>query len=111
MSDKSKSVQFATMTILHAGNARKMISDAYAALTEFHFDDARKNIEQAREEAIFAHREQSKIIKSESEGDTLEFSLLLTHAQDTLMTAVSEIQIAKNMIKIVEKLHTELQNK
>jgi PTS system cellobiose-specific IIA component len=110
MSDKSKSVQFATMTILHAGNARKMISDAYTALSEFNFEVARKKIEQAREEAIFAHREQSKIIKSESEGDSLEFSLLLTHAQDTLMTAVSEIQIAKNMITIVEKLHSELQN-
>ncbi|MBG0784563.1 MAG: PTS lactose/cellobiose transporter subunit IIA [Anaerolineaceae bacterium] len=110
MSDKSKSVQFATMTILHAGNARKMISDAYTALSEFDFEVARKKIEQAREEAIFAHREQSKIIKSESEGDSLEFSLLLTHAQDTLMTAVSEIQIAKNMITIVEKLHSELQN-
>lgn len=110
MSDKSKSIQFATMTILHAGNARKMISDAYTALSEFDFEVARKKIEQAREEAIFAHREQSKIIKSESEGDSLEFSLLLTHAQDTLMTAVSEIQIAKNMITIVEKLHSELQN-
>ena len=110
MNDNSKSVQFATMTILHAGNARKMISDAYNALSEFNFDIARKKIDLAREEAIFAHREQSKIIKSESEGDTLEFSLLLTHAQDTLMTAVSEIQIAKNMINIVEKLHSELQN-
>ena len=90
MSDQSKSVQFATMTILHAGNARKCISDAYVELSNFHFDAARKKIDQAREEALFAHREQSKIIKAEADGESLDFSLLLTHAQDTVMSAVSE---------------------
>ena len=108
MTNESKSVQFATMTILHAGNARKLIADAYAELCEFNFDSARQKIKEAKEEALFAHREQSKIIKTESQGDTLEFSLLLTHAQDTLMSAVSEMYIAKNMIKLVERLHTEI---
>ncbi len=107
MADQSKSVQFATMTILHAGNARKFISDAYKELEEFHFEAARKKIEQAREEALFAHREQSKIIQAESDGESLEFSLLLTHAQDTLMSAVSEMYIAKNLINIVEKIHKD----
>lgn len=104
MSDKSKSIQFATMTILHAGNARKLISDAYKELSEFNFEAARKKIEQAKEEALFAHREQSKIIQAESDGESHDFSLLLTHAQDTLMSAVSEIHIAKNLINIVEKI-------
>ncbi len=109
MSEASKSVQFATMTILHAGNARKYISSAYKELSEFHFEAARKKIEQAREETLFAHREQSKIIQSESEGESLEFSLLLTHAQDTLMSAVSELYIAKNLINIVEKIQEDHQ--
>lgn len=107
MSVQSKSVQFATMTILHAGNARRFISEAYKELSEFNFDIARKKIEQAREEALFAHREQSKIIQAESDGESLEFSLLLTHAQDTLMSAVSEMHIAKNLITIVEKIHED----
>jgi PTS system cellobiose-specific IIA component len=111
MKDNSKSVQFATLTILHAGNARKLISDAYTELSAFNFEVAREKIELAREEVVFAHREQSKIIKSESEGDILEFSLLLTHAQDTLMTAVSEIQNAKNMINLVGKLYKEIHKK
>ncbi len=104
MSEESRSIQFATMTILHAGNARKFISEAYKELSEFHFEAARKKIEQAKEEALFAHREQSKIIQAESDGESLEFSLLLTHAQDTVMTAVSEMHIAKNLINIVEKI-------
>lgn len=104
MCEESRSIQFATMTILHAGNARKFISEAYKELSEFHFESARKKIEQAKEEALFAHREQSKIIRAESDGESLEFSLLLTHAQDTVMTAVSEMHIAKNLINIVEKI-------
>lgn len=105
MSDQSKSIQFATMTILHASNARKLISEAYKDLGEFHFEAAREKIKVAKEEALFAHREQSKIIQAESDGESLEFSLLLTHAQDTLMSAVSEMYIAKNLINIVEKIY------
>ena len=56
MSVQSKSVQFATMTILHAGNARRFISEAYKEVSEFNIDIARKKIEQAREESLFAHR-------------------------------------------------------
>ncbi len=107
MNDQSKSVKFATMTILHASNARRFISDAYKELSEFRFDSAREKIKGAREETLFAHREQSKIIQSESDGDSLEFSLLLTHAQDTLMSAVSEMYIAKNLITIVEKIYLD----
>lgn len=110
MTNESKSVQFATMTILHAGNARKLISDAYGELCNFNFESARKKIEEAKEEALFAHREQSKLIKAESMGNSLEISLLLTHAQDSLMSAVSEFYIAKNMIKLVEHLHAEIHN-
>jgi PTS system cellobiose-specific IIA component len=110
MSDESRSVQFAAMTILHAGNARKYISDAYKELSEFHFEAARKKIEQARKETLFAHQEQSKIIQAESDGESLDFSLLLTHAQDTLMSAVSEMYIAKNLINIVEKIQESHQN-
>ena len=111
LEDKSKAIQFATMIILHSGNARKLISDAYAELIEFDFDAARKKIELAREETMFAHKEQSKIISSETNEQSIEFSLLLTHAQDTLMSAVSEIQIAKNLIELIEKVRQDYSSK
>ncbi|NPV41734.1 MAG: PTS lactose/cellobiose transporter subunit IIA [Anaerolineae bacterium] len=110
MTNESKSVQFATMTILHAGNARKLIADAYCDLNDFNFEAARQKIKEAKEEALFAHREQSKIIQAESQGESMEITLLLTHAQDSLMSAVSEMYIAKNMIKVVERLYNEIQN-
>jgi hypothetical protein len=44
MTNESKSVQFATMTILHAGNARKLIADAYCDLNDFNFEAARQKI-------------------------------------------------------------------
>ena len=111
MNNNSKSVQFATMTILHAGNARKLISDAYINLSEFNFNDAREKIKAAKEEALFAHREQSKIIHAESMGEYQEISLLITHAQDTLTSAVSELYIAKSMITVIENLYIEVQKK
>lgn len=104
MKEEDKSVQFATMTILHAGNARNYIADAYKALLNFDYESANTFVEKARQETLFASREQSKIISTEMEGEALEFSLLLTHAQDTLMSATSEIHIVSNIINLVKRI-------
>ena len=39
-------------------------------------------------------------IQGETRGEESEYSLLFAHAQDTLMTIYSEINIAKQLLKI-----------
>jgi len=43
-------------------------------------------------------------------GKTIEKSLLLIHAQDHLMTAISEQKLIEHMIKLIKKFKREGEN-
>lgn len=102
----SKTIEIATKVILFAGNARDLISKALNAAYEDDFDTARDFIAKAEDEIRSAHRIQTEIIQSEARGETVDLSLLLTHAQDTLMVSLSEINMAKQMLRLYQKINT-----
>jgi PTS system cellobiose-specific IIA component len=52
---------------------------------------------------VVAHRIQTKKLQEEAEGDDVTYSVLFTHAQDTVMTIMSEYNLAKRLINIFEK--------
>ena len=106
-------VQIATLVIIHAGNARKFVNQALIHANNYEFDDAKEKLEKARKEVASAHHTQTELIHAEARGESTQNSLLLTHAQDTLMIAMSEIQMAKHLLKIYDKLFklTERKNK
>lgn len=90
--------------ILHAGNARRLAYEALEATETFDFDRADQLLKQAEEELEKAHETQTKLIQAEMNGTTFEKSLLLIHAQDHLMTAVSEQKLIERMIRVIKKL-------
>jgi PTS system cellobiose-specific IIA component len=51
-----------------------------------------------------AHKTQTKLIQAELNGVPSEKTLLMIHAQDHLMTAMSEQKLIEHMIRIVKKL-------
>lgn len=100
----SKSVQIATMVILHAGNARKMVHEALTHAEAFRFKEADESLKNAKNEMHKAHVTQTEIIQAEARGEPAELTMLMTHAQDTLMIAMSEVQMAKHLIEILKKI-------
>ncbi|MEH6992837.1 PTS lactose/cellobiose transporter subunit IIA [Neobacillus drentensis] len=90
--------------ISHGGNARGLAYEALEAAEAFDFEKAEALIKQAEEELNLAHNTQTKLIQNELNGDLSEKSLLMIHAQDHLMTAISEQKLIKHMIRIVKKL-------
>jgi len=90
--------------ISNGGNAKSIAYDALKAAEEFEFDKAEQLIQQAEEELHLAHKTQTKLIQAEINGAPVEKSLLMIHAQDHLMTAISEQNLIKHMIKIIKKL-------
>jgi len=106
----SKSVEVATTVIIHAGNARTLVNEALNLAAEFKIDGAWEKIKQARSEIRKAHKTQTEVIQAEARGETMDITLLLTHAQDTMLVASSEVQMAKHMIKMYERLK-EIANK
>ena len=104
-----ETVQSAMSIILNAGDARVACKEALDAIATGNFDEAEEKMKVAHEKITAAHA-----IQGETRGESSEYSLLFAHAQDTLMTIYSEINIAKQLIKIFrnyEKRLAELENK
>jgi PTS system cellobiose-specific IIA component len=102
--NKTKMMEIALQVILYAGNARDLVSKALNAAYDDDFTLAEEMIANAEEEARKAHRIQTEIVQSEANGKQSDFSLLVTHSQDTLMVSLSEINMAKQMIKLYQKI-------
>ncbi len=101
---EEKVIQIATMVIIHAGNAKARVQKALKAAESGDLAAAERELESAGEEIQAAHRTQTEIIQAEARGESLGLSLLLTHAQDTLMTAMSEVNMATHMLTLYRRI-------
>lgn len=93
-------VQSAMSIILNAGDARVACKEALDAIAEADYVTAEAKLKIAHEKITVAHKVQTDAIQGETRGEDSEYSLLFAHAQDTLMTIYSEINIAKQLLKI-----------
>ncbi len=96
-------VKIATRVIAHAGNARNTIIKALNAAYAEDISTAKSIINEAEDELRAAHHIQTEIIQAEARGEIVEISLLLNHAQDTLMAAMTELNLAKQMLRMYQK--------
>ncbi|MCA5011536.1 MULTISPECIES: PTS lactose/cellobiose transporter subunit IIA [unclassified Enterococcus] len=97
--------------ILYAGDARVNCRNALVAIEKNDFDTANEEMKLAKSNITQAHQVQTKAIQSEmgEEAEEHPHSLLFTHAQDTLMTIYSEINMANHLIKIAKQIDERLQ--
>jgi PTS system cellobiose-specific IIA component len=86
--------------ILHAGNARAEAYEGLRAAQNGDFIKAAGHLAAAEAEITAAHRVQTGMLQQEAQGKKLEVSLLVVHAQDHLMTALSEKTLIENMIEL-----------
>lgn len=93
-------VQAAMTIIIHAGDARNCVKEALDFISLQDFKKAEEKIEEAHEEIKIAHKTQTDMIQGEAQGEGIGYSLLFTHAQDTLMTINSELNIARQLLKV-----------
>lgn len=90
--------------ILHAGNARDYVFQAVSKASDGFFYEAEELMQSASKEITLAHKSQTETLQKEAEGIDIPYSPLFGHAQDTLMTVMSEINMMKEMIKIYQKI-------
>ncbi|MBS3678810.1 PTS lactose/cellobiose transporter subunit IIA [Ornithinibacillus massiliensis] len=89
--------------IIHGGNARSSAMRAIAEAKNANFGEAEKLIEESNEELNKAHRIQTDLIQAESRGEKTEISLLMVHAQDHLMNAMTVRDLAIEIIDLTKK--------
>ncbi|GAA0441918.1 PTS lactose/cellobiose transporter subunit IIA [Virgibacillus sp. AGTR] len=92
--------------ILHAGNARSHAMEAISHAKAYQFNEARQKIEAADKEFNDAHHMQTKLLQEEADGKQTDLSVILIHAQDHLMTAMTVKDLAVEMIDMYEKIQT-----
>lgn len=95
--------------IMPAGDARTKAQEAFDAALNQDFESARDLINEADEYIKDAHRAQTEIMQQlandEYNGDDcVILPMLFIHAQDTIMTIMSEVNITKQNIRILEKV-------
>lgn len=89
--------------ILHAGTGRSMVIEAIKTLLQDgDVRAARNKIAEAGKEIGEAHDIQTQLISAESDGQNIEKTVLLIHAQDHFMTALALRDISQLMVDMYE---------
>lgn len=95
----------AMQIILHAGDCRNLLNEAINDLLDDKSEEEVKDkITQAKKEITKAHVIQTDMVQSSINEEELQTTLLFTHAQDTLMTINSEVNLVQSMIRLYRKL-------
>lgn len=96
--------------ILPAGEARTKASEALDAMMDDDTEKAENLIKEAKEYIKEAHKAQTDVLQAlaarEYDGncDPVIFPMLFIHAQDTIMTIMSEVNMSEKMIKMYKKI-------
>jgi len=98
----------AMQIILNAGDARVFVKESLDKMKSYDFVIAKEKLDIAQDYIKKAHAFQTGIIQGEAQGEKYNYSLLFNHAQDTLMTIYSELNIAKQLLGIFESLNDRL---
>ncbi|MGX1265249.1 PTS system cellobiose-specific IIA component [Rossellomorea marisflavi] len=91
--------------ISNGGNAKSIAYEGLSMAHEGKFDEADQLLKDAHVELNKAHNTQTSLIQAELNGDSFEKSLLMIHAQDHLMTSISEITLIEQMVPMLKRIH------
>ena len=106
--EREKMASVAMQIVIHAGDGRNLIMEALDCTAEGKYDQAEDKLKDAKEELRQAHIFQTEIVQSEAAGQKYEYSLLFTHAHDTVMTVCMEMNLARKMITMYRELDRRL---
>ena len=107
--DDDKVVQVAMQIVIEAGDARNAVGKALDCAAKFDFAGAKEYMEEAGSHISQAHNAQTEMIQSEIAGtENIQPSLLFNHAQDTLMTVMSELHLTEKMLSVCERFYDRM---
>lgn len=91
--------------IIHSGNTKSECMEAIQLAKNGDVVAAKEKIKLANDALVEAHHAQTALLTEEAKGEKIEVSLLLIHAQDHLMNAITFRDLANEMIDLYEKIN------
>lgn len=89
--------------IVNGGNARSKAMEAIQYAKSGDIEKARELHQEACNELNKAHEVQTELIQEEAGGNSVTVTLLMVHAQDHLMNAITVKDLAQEFIDMYEK--------
>lgn len=89
--------------ITYAGDARSLAMEAIRNARKGKFEKADTLLGECVEKMVEAHKYQTELIFSETSGSPVPISLLMIHAQDHVMNAMSVKDLAVEMIEMMKE--------
>lgn len=90
--------------IMNGGDARSFSLKAIQYAEKGEFKEAEKLLEQSNVSLNKAHEAQANLIREEIQGAEVPVSLMIVHAQDHVMNAMTVRDLAQHIIKAQEDI-------
>lgn len=91
--------------ISHAGVARSSFFDAMRKARVGNFQEAQELIKKGSQFYKDAHSIHAELIKKEANGETIWMTLLMSHAEDLMMSAEISREMALELFNIYEEVN------
>lgn len=88
--------------IVNAGEGRSLAIEAIRKARAGQFEEAEGLLGQSNEALLRCHHAQTDLIQSELNGQSVPMSLLLVHAQDHLMNAMTVKDLATELVATIK---------
>ncbi len=96
--------------ISNVGSARSYYIEAINLAKKYDFEAAEKSMKDGIEAFNNGHKVHSDLVSNEANGGKTEFSLILMHAEDQLMSAEAFKIIATEFIELYKKMYNNNMN-
>ena len=90
--------------ISNVGMAKSLAMEAIREAGEDNYEEAEKKIVEAKDFLVQGHHAHAGLISKEANGEKLEFSLIIMHAEDQLISAETIKDLAIELIEMNKKI-------
>ncbi|AVK48567.1 MULTISPECIES: PTS lactose/cellobiose transporter subunit IIA [Clostridium] len=92
--------------IINAGDCKNHAYMALSLVNEGKYEEAENEMQLANDALGKAHDAQTEMLQKEASGEKIELSVLFVHAQDHLMTSISEKNLIEQIIELRKIVNT-----
>jgi PTS system cellobiose-specific IIA component len=92
--------------IINAGDCKNHAYMALNLVNEGKYDEADQEIKLANDALAKAHDSQTEMLHKEANGEKIELSVLFIHAQDHLMTSITEKNLIEQIMELRKVVNT-----
>lgn len=86
--------------IMYGGDAKSSAMEAIQFAKKGEWEEADRKLKEAKDSLIQAHHSQTELLTNEARRETTTLSLLMVHAQDHLMTSITFVDLATEIIEL-----------